>query len=774
MDAKEDEMIFPDQDSTSFPASVKNNLAKIAKTYSKKEFLRYHQYIIYNYVIKNAKSRGLLLAHEMGMGKSISAVALAEFYRTHDPTRKIVVLLSKSLQDNFRENIVKFIRDQIKKAAKDTESQMSEQDIERIVKEKYKFVSLNASNMFTQMTRIGKTSEELIAEKQFKEFAEVIDDKKDFLENSLLIIDEFHNLSNAITNGSSNAIRLYDAIMKTKNIKLLFLTGTPIINSPFELVPTFNMLRGLVKIDSQNTTTLFPELQKDFDMHFIDHKNNRMKNVARYQNRIFGLCSYYGSLYFGSKKGPEYPSESPIKVVRVPMSSEQFVRYDQFRDLEIEEAAIKGRPMRSERFAAKGDSSSSYRVKSRQVSNFLIPEHALGPPRGSKARVKYINKISPSELKRLDIFSPKFQQILDNATSHVNKGEKGLFYSEFVSGEGLAIFSKVLDAHGYSCWQKNVKFQEEADSFGLDLSNKSTTGGKSKEAKSKEAKSKEVKSNQKQSKKQTYAIISGDVSFEDREKIIAIYNSKDNMYGEKISMLLVSKTGAEGLDLKGVRHIHICEPYWNYARIVQIIARGVRYKSHADYPKSEQTVQPYIYLSDYPKTYNMKKKKEETTDVDLFQTAQRVKVLIDNCMVNTVAASIDCTAHEAQFDAAAKKQIKCKLCSPNDKKLYHPILSKDMLLTDPCDELKQATVQAKEIDINGEKYYYSMAASDTPKDKTANKSINNKSINNKSINNKSINKKFDIFRFDKSLSGYVPLQPHELNYAVIMRKLLKL
>jgi superfamily II DNA or RNA helicase len=333
----------------------------------------------------------------------------------------------------------------------------------------------------------------------------------------------------------------------------------------------------------------------------------------------------------------------------------------------------------------------------------------------------------------------------------------------------LAIFSKVLDAHGYSCWQKNVKFQEEADSFGLDLSNKSTTGGKSKEAKSKEAKSKEVKSNQKQSKKQTYAIISGDVSFEDREKIIAIYNSKDNMYGEKISMLLVSKTGAEGLDLKGVRHIHICEPYWNYARIVQIIARGVRYKSHADYPKSEQTVQPYIYLSDYPKTYNMKKKKEETTDVDLFQTAQRVKVLIDNCMVNTVAASIDCTAHEAQFDAAAKKQIKCKLCSPNDKKLYHPILSKDMLLTDPCDELKQATVQAKEIDINGEKYYYSMAASDTPKDKTANKSINNKSINNKSIN-----KKFDIFRFDKSLSGYVPLQPHELNYAVIMRKLLKL
>ena len=218
-------MIFPDQDSTNFPIGVKNNLNAILKNsddkYTKKEFLRYHQYIIYQYMIKNPKARGLLLYHEMGMGKSISAVALAEYYRKYDPDRNIVVLLSKSLQENFKKNIGKFIKDQtknyVKDAAKspDLASNLTDSQIDTIVDKKYKFVSLNASNMFTQMTRIDKTNEELQMEKQLQEFTDIVE-KKDFLENSVLIIDEFHNLANSITNGSYNAIRLYDTIMNTQ------------------------------------------------------------------------------------------------------------------------------------------------------------------------------------------------------------------------------------------------------------------------------------------------------------------------------------------------------------------------------------------------------------------------------------------------------------------------------------------------------------------------------------------------------------------------------
>ena len=255
-------MIFPDQDSTNFPIGVKNNLTTIMKEeYTKKEFLRYHQYVIYQYMIKNQKIRGLLLFHDMGMGKSISAVALAEYYRKYDPDRNIVILLSKSLQENFKKNISDFMKKQskenikdIKENIKDTsfevDSNLTDSQIDTIIDTKYKFVSLNASNMFTQITRIDKTVDEIQLEKQLQEFTDIVE-KKDILENTLLIIDEFHNLANSISNGSYNAIRLYDTIMKTKNIKLLFLTGTPIVNNPFELVPTFNMLRGPVAVDSK-------------------------------------------------------------------------------------------------------------------------------------------------------------------------------------------------------------------------------------------------------------------------------------------------------------------------------------------------------------------------------------------------------------------------------------------------------------------------------------------------------------------------------------------
>ena len=754
------EMIFPDQDSTNFPISVKNNLNTILTNpetkYTKQDFLKYHQYIMYHYMIKNPKIRGLLIFHEMGMGKSISAIALAEYYRKHDPDRNIVVLLSKSLQENFKGNINKFIKNDlikdIKDAAKapDIPSKLTDSQIDTIIDTNYKFVSLNASNMFTQMTNIDKSREELAIEKQLQEFTDIVE-KKDFLENSVLIIDEFHNFANSITNGSYNAIRLYDTIMNTKNIKLLFLTGTPIVNNPFELVPTFNMLRGLINVDSRTTTTLFPELKKDFDMYFIDGEKNKIKNADRFQNRIFGMVSYYGSMYFGKKKKEDFPEEYVTKVEIVPMSPDQYSKYNAARDLEREESAAKGRPIRSERFSAKGSTSSSYRVKSRQLSNYLIPDYALGPVRGAKAREKKIDKISNKDLLNMKVFSPKFAKILDNIHSH--KNQLGIFYSEFVSGEGIAIFARILELSGYISWQKKVELKEDFDAFDIDLKPKkdhkliggtSASGGM---RPPKESAGKESAETPQKIKGKKYAIISGDISTEERSKIVSVYNSDANMHGEKIILLLISKTGAEGLDLKNVRHIHICEPYWNIARVEQIIARGVRYKSHVSLPKSEHNVQPYIYLSDYPKGFNLKKKKEETTDRDLYKTAVKNKDLINQFLVSLVEASIDCSMHEPNFDSIVRNQIKCKLCSPNDKKLYHPSLSKDLMLPNPCLSLQSSEIKAKEIDINGEKFYYSDGDEKN---------------------------KFNIFKFDKSINGYLPMGDHEPIYADIMRKLLKL
>ena len=106
-----DQMIFPDRNSTNFPLSVKNSMKKIVDDeFSKKEYLRYHQFLVYKYLIKNNKTRGIGIIHSMGFGKSILASALAEYYRKMDPTRKIIVLLPKSLQENLKKNIYKHFK----------------------------------------------------------------------------------------------------------------------------------------------------------------------------------------------------------------------------------------------------------------------------------------------------------------------------------------------------------------------------------------------------------------------------------------------------------------------------------------------------------------------------------------------------------------------------------------------------------------------------------------------------------------------------------------
>ena len=63
-------------------------------------------------------------------------------------------------------------------------------------------------------------------------------------DNTLIIIDEVHNFMSQICNGSNNGTILYEMFMRSKNCKIVALSGTPIINSPFESTILFNMLKG--------------------------------------------------------------------------------------------------------------------------------------------------------------------------------------------------------------------------------------------------------------------------------------------------------------------------------------------------------------------------------------------------------------------------------------------------------------------------------------------------------------------------------------------------
>lgn len=832
---------LPYYNSTSYPLAVKEQLNKLEFSDEDKVKLKYHQFIVEKFFTRNKHLRGILICHSMGTGKTRIAVSIAEHYRKFDKRRNIIILLPKSLEGNF----------------KNTLRDYSNID-DDMMNKKYKFVSLNASNMFKQVSSVDKSKEEIEYEKKLGDFMNDIK-RSNSLDDSLLIVDEAHNFFNSITNGSKNAVALYDLIISSNNLKIIFLTGTPIINDPFELIPCFNMLRGYIIIDSitggdelpddaaelpddaaespdelpddavessdealessdevpddavessdespdealessdesPNDTTkssdeskkthtnkytnksnrpinnknintkkdktdrvlLFSEDYEEFENYFVDKHKKTIKNKDKFMNRIYGLTSYYGDLYFNNVihdelnivKGSSdiivdknsldniinksnsvltktnindidtidksgFPEKLPVIIEKVPMSDFQFTRYSFANDQEIEEAKRKFKTGAS-RFSSGSSGSSTYRVKTRQISNYCIPEYALGPPRGNKNREKFIDKIKDKDLINTDTFSPKMSKILYNI--NVFKNKVGVVYSQFVSGEGLGIFSRVLDALGYINFNDNHNNKNEFDM--------------------------EVK-------EKRYALLSGDIEPKERVNIINIFNSPSNKDGSMISLLLLSGAVAEGIDLKRVRHVHIMEPFWNYARINQVETRAIRYLSHADLPPEERNVQVYIYLSDYPIGLPKNKIKMPTTDIDMYNNSINNMKIINSFMKSVAESSIDCSIHFENLKDDVKKNIKCKLCSPDNIQLFHPILKKDMTLSNNCKPLQEKKVNVNEIiGNNGEKFYYKINNADTLD--------------------------ISLYSFNKKLNGFTKMDRSVPYYGDLMQKIISL
>jgi hypothetical protein len=69
--------------------------------------------------------------------------------------------------------------------------------------------------------------------------------------NHVIIIDEAHNFISRIVNKlrrpNTLSMKLYDMLMTAENVKIILLTGTPVINYPNEIAIIFNILRGYIK-----------------------------------------------------------------------------------------------------------------------------------------------------------------------------------------------------------------------------------------------------------------------------------------------------------------------------------------------------------------------------------------------------------------------------------------------------------------------------------------------------------------------------------------------
>jgi len=243
------------------------------------------QRIIKDYMQFDSPYRGILLYHELGSGKSAASIAAAEGYINR---KNVIIMTPASLSQNYENELMKIstVGLNLKKSwtcikVKKTDSKMMEglkiyaidkqlikkdgtvwiplykkdivgaeividnikysdlssnykEDINKIItniiRNRYKFINYNGitNKMLNDMGVTNKSNE----------------GDNNYFNNSFIIVDEVHNFISRIANGSKIAMKIYNNIVIAKDVKLVLLSGTPIINQPYEISFLINLLRG--------------------------------------------------------------------------------------------------------------------------------------------------------------------------------------------------------------------------------------------------------------------------------------------------------------------------------------------------------------------------------------------------------------------------------------------------------------------------------------------------------------------------------------------------
>tara|TARA_B100001287_G_C22637380_1_gene508301 strand:- start:206 stop:1468 length:1263 start_codon:yes stop_codon:yes gene_type:complete len=314
----------------------------------------------------------------------------------------------------------------------------------------------------------------------------------------------------------------------------------------------------------------------------------------------------------------------------------------------------------------------------------------------------------------LETYSPKFLTMLDNIQDTENKGLH-LVYSQFRTLEGIGIFSLVLKTNGFA----QFKIKRDANgNWSIEISEEDAG-------------------------KPMFALYTGTETIEEKEIIRNIFNgnwdliptnlaeelrktSSNNLYGEVIKVLMITASGAEGINLENVRYVHLTEPYWHPVRLEQVIGRARRICSHKNLPKELQTVEAFLYLMEFSEEQLASDQSIElrlqdksridkvtplTTDQSLYEIAT-IKEDINKQILKAVKeASIDCALHQGKSN---KEKLKCFSFGRTSAKsfAFTPSIADEE--SDSISDINRAVLKIKavEVTIQGIKYAYNKSNGD--------------------------------------------------------------
>jgi hypothetical protein len=522
----------------------------------------------------DAPTRNVLLVHGTGTGKTCTAIQVAEEYilRPEFQDKKVFVVASAAVQDNFRKELFEIDRVKIDEIAGTMESKQCtgrryldmllriesepknwnnpdvrdklQRTADKIINEFYEFSAYNSfGNLIA--SKLGGTEKDIDRDWVHANF-----------DNRLLIIDEAHNIRESKDEGGIKGVtRAMENLVKTADgLVLVLLTATPMYDTFDEIIFYMNLFLWNDRKQAPN------EVVKVDD---IFHSDGSLK--AGQSGEMFRhWCQNYVSFVKGENPFTFPFRLTPPKTIDTSVIQKSFLGrgVEPFRYLQTSLVESIPGGLQKEVLTRTDKKEEEERKRALMESTIAVlpGNKEFGAIfRSSGKQFAYVGEpcLTPQSLPN---YAAKFATVIHSIESGVGVA---LVYSNFVS-MGARLFAMALEEHGFLPAGREPLLANPAY--------KGSTKGK-------------------------YILLTSDATESEFSDMVAKVKNPNNKDGSQIRVIIAGPVASEGVDFRYVRQLHILDPWWNMSRIEQVIGRGLRTCSHQLIPNfEEQNCTVYLHV----------------------------------------------------------------------------------------------------------------------------------------------------------------------------------
>ena len=695
---------------------------------NEKEFeLLPHQLFVRNFLSVLTPYNSLLLYHGLGSGKTCSAITVCEeardYHRQINRPQKIWVVAAPNVRENFKLQLFderklkkinglwnlractgnKYLKEINPMSLKNLSRERIIQEVKRIIKTYYTFLGYVEFSNLIEKIRLsvkGSKARERILREKFSD--------------GLIVIDEVHNIRHSADNPKKKVgINLLRLVQIAQNLKLLFLSATPMYNSHEEIL----WLLNIMNINDGRPPIIKKEIFDNYG-NFVVTDSEEVGKMRLTQAAI-GYISYirgnnpytfpyriWPALFNENNSLIERAKINPNFYPTIQLNGTNIIEPIQHIDLFL--VSLKLYQLQGyqkiisyiiERLSTLKSSSGGlgYEIleSALQGLNIIFPqiEEIEEPTKtnitklygyeGLLATMNFNSKLENFTYKNNikqkfgNFFA--FDRIREYSTKifHIMKAikkSKGIviIYSQYIHA-GCIPVALALEELGFTRYGRSSLFKT-APHPPIDYRTLTEKKGDLIPAQ--------------------YAMITGNVHLTPNKKEMKAITDINNKHGEKIKVVIISRAGSEGIDFKNIRQVHILDPWYNLNRPEQVIGRAVRNCSHKALPFRDRNVEIYMYAALQGKKSNV-----ETADLYIYRKAEIKAKKIGEVSRLLKQISVDCVLNTHYNNLSLQKRIP-QMFSTKRKTVLFDVASKPFSVL--CDFMEKCNYSCNKGNIIGD------------------------------------------------------------------------